>query len=168
MSEPDPRPVLHLLCGKVASGKSTLAARLADAPATVVIAEDDWLSALYAEEMTTLRDYVTFAARLQTAMEPHILALLRAGVTVVLDFQANTPTRRAWMRDLIDRAGVPHRLHFLDTPDALCKARLSARNASGTHAFSVSEAEFDQISDYFVPPRPEEGFDILRHAPDAT
>lgn len=158
-------PTLHLLCGKVASGKSTLAAQLSAHPNTVAIAEDEWLSTLYGEEMATLRDYVRYAARLEVAMKPHILALLRAGTTVVMDFQANTPTRRAWMRGLVDAAGVPHQLHFIDTPNEVCKARLRARNASGSHPFSVSEAEFDQVADHFVPPRPEEGFDIVHHQP---
>ncbi|MEG2632911.1 MAG: AAA family ATPase, partial [Comamonas sp.] len=39
--------VLHMLCGKIAAGKSTLARQLAAAPRTVRINEDDWLSSLY-------------------------------------------------------------------------------------------------------------------------
>lgn len=42
---------LHLLCGKIASGKSTLAAELSAAPGCVVISEDQWLAALYKDEM---------------------------------------------------------------------------------------------------------------------
>ena len=48
---PDHSPILHMLCGKIAAGKSTLAARLASAPETVLIAEDDWLNALFADEL---------------------------------------------------------------------------------------------------------------------
>ena len=33
-------PTLHLLCGKAGAGKSTLAARLADNPATLLLAQD--------------------------------------------------------------------------------------------------------------------------------
>jgi len=36
-------PRLHMLCGKIASGKSTLAARLGSAPGTALLAEDTWL-----------------------------------------------------------------------------------------------------------------------------
>ena len=161
-------PMLHLLCGMIASGKSTLSAKLAEAPNTIVIAEDDWLSTLYGPDMSTLRDYARFSARLEAAMAPHIIALLQAGANVVMDFQANTPARRAWMRHLIDSAGVPHQLHYLDTPHAVCKARLKTRNAAGTHAFAVTEAEFDQVATHFVPPSAAEGFTIIRHSPDAT
>ena len=42
---------LHLLCGKIASGKSTLAKELATQPSTVIIGEDDWLAHLFPGEI---------------------------------------------------------------------------------------------------------------------
>lgn len=151
---------LHLICGKIAAGKSTLAAGLASRPGTIRIAEDDWLATLYRDEQKTLEDYVRNSRRLRAVMGDHIVALLRAGLSVVLDFPANTPASRLWMRGLFERAGVGHRLHFLDLPDDVCKARLRARNAAGTHAFNASDAEFDLFTSYFVPPAAEEGFEI--------
>ena len=69
------------------------------------------------------------------------------------------------MRSLIDAAGVPHELHLLDVPDALCKQRLHQRNAAGDHPFQVSDAEYDQFTRYFVPPGPAEGFNVVVHTP---
>ncbi len=155
--------MLHLICGKIASGKSTLAAELATRPRTVLLSEDNLLSTLYGDDMAGIADYLRFSQRLQDAMTPHILALLGAQVSVVLDFQANQPARRKWMRALIDSAGVPHRLHFLDAPDDVCRARLHTRNASGAHPFAVSDVVFDQITRHFVPPQADEGFDIVHH-----
>ncbi|HEU4817999.1 AAA family ATPase, partial [Janthinobacterium sp.] len=40
-------PTLHLVCGKIASGKSTLTSQLAQAPHTVRISEDSLLAQLY-------------------------------------------------------------------------------------------------------------------------
>lgn len=159
-------PSLHLVCGKIASGKSTLAAALGQSPGTVVIAEDDWLPALYRGEMSTISDYVRCAGRLQEVLGPHVAAILRAGASVVLDFPANTIASRAWMRQVIRTAGVPHKLHCLDVPDEICMARLRARNAAGTHPFAVTEAQFRQITRHFVAPTAEEGFDIVLHPPD--
>jgi hypothetical protein len=34
------------------------------------------------------------------------------------------------MRGIFEAAGAAHQLHFLDVPDAVCKQRLRARNAS--------------------------------------
>lgn len=41
------------------------------------------------------------------------------------------------------------------------KARLRKRNAAGTHAFVVNDAEFDEIRRYFVPPSAQEGFETV-------
>ena len=150
---------LHMICGKAAAGKSTLARRLAAAPATILISEDVWLSTLYRDEQRTIAEYARNARRLREVMGGHIEALLRAGLSVVLDFPANTVANRQWMRGLFEKAGAAHRLHFLDVTDAVCKARLRQRNALGTHAFTVSDAEFDEITSYFVPPSAAEGFE---------
>ncbi|MCW9042642.1 MAG: ATP-binding protein [Pseudopelagicola sp.] len=156
-------PTLHMVCGKIAAGKSTLCTALAQAPAHVYLSEDAWLSGLYGEEMTSLQDYVRCAARLRAMMGPHVVALLRDGLSVVLDFQANTKESRAWLRGILDESGAAHVLHVLDVEDAVCLARLRARNASGAHDFAATEAQFRMISNHFVPPAPEEGFTIQRH-----
>ncbi len=160
---PLPRPVLHMVCGKIGAGKSTLTRQLAEAPSTVLISEDTWLAALYPGEIHELPDYARRAGRLKKAMAEHVVALLGAGVSVVLDFPANTVASRQWMRGIFEAAGAAHALHFLDVPDEVCKARLRARNASGTHPFETTDAQFDLIGSHFAPPSPEEGFDVVRH-----
>ncbi len=116
-------PTLHMICGKIAAGKSTLARRLADAPATILIREDVWLATLYRDEQRTVAEYARNARRL--------------------------------------REVAAHRLHFIDVPDAVCKTRLRQRNAAGTHEFTVSDAEFDEITGYLVPPSADEGFEMI-------
>ena len=89
-----------MLCGKMAAGKSTLAAELATAPRTLRLTQDDWLAALYGDDLRTGADFMTYSARLETVLAPHVAELLRAGLSVVLDFAANTPGQRAWMREV--------------------------------------------------------------------
>ncbi|TDK47491.1 AAA family ATPase [Antarcticimicrobium luteum] len=156
-------PTLHLVCGKAASGKSTLTARLAQNARSVVIAEDEWLAALYGDQMTSIADYVRCAANLRGVVKPHVVALLGAGVSVVLDFPANTVETRQWMRGIVEASNAAHLLHYLNVPEDVCKARLRARNARGDHPFSVTDEEFDQLSRHFVPPSEDEGFDIVTH-----
>ena len=155
---------LYLVCGKIGSGKSTLARQLAERPATLLISEDHWNSTLWADELKTIEDYAKYSTRLRAAMKPHIVAILQQGLSVVLDFAANTVKQRAWARTVIEAAGVPHELHVLDVPDAVCLQRLRQRNASGTHEFQVSDAEFEQFTRHFVPPSPDEGFNVVVHA----
>ncbi len=154
-------PTLHLVCGKIAAGKSTLASRLAVQPGTVCIREDSWLAALFPGEISSVDDYIRCSRRLRGVMGSHVEDMLGAGLSVVLDFPANTVRIRQWMRAIFENAGVPHELHFLDVPDEICKARLARRNAEAAHEFTASEAEYDLITRYFEPPSPEEGFNIV-------
>jgi predicted kinase len=154
---------LHMLCGKIAAGKSTLTLKLAAGAHTVLIQEDAWMAHLFKPEMHTVADYIKYSARLRAAIGPHVGALLRSGMSVVLDFPANTLRTRQWMREIFESARANHQLHFLDVPDAVCMARLRARNASGEHEFAASDAEFQEITRWFVPPGEAEGFSVIRY-----
>lgn len=155
--------VLHLMCGKIAAGKSTLAASLAEAPDTILISEDRLLARLYPGEITALTDYARCAGRLREAIAPHIQALLRAGLSVSLDFQMNTLATRAWGRIVFEGAEADHVLHYLRLDNETCKKRLRARNAAGSHDYAASDAEFDRFTSYFVEPGEAEGFRMLVH-----
>jgi predicted kinase len=154
-------PTLHLVCGKIAAGKSTLVNELGRLPGTVVVREDHWLARLYPGEQNSLADYARNSARLRSAIAPHLVDLLRSGLSIVLDFPANTVSSRAWMRTLFEGAGCAHRLHYLDVADEVCKARLRRRNRSGEHEFTVSDEEFDLFTAHFVPPTAEEAFEVI-------
>lgn len=156
-------PTLYLVCGKVAAGKSTLTQQIAARRNTVLISEDVWLSQLYADEIHTLGDYVRRSGQLRNVLAPHVESLLLGGLSVVLDFPANTLGNRRWMKDIVDSAGVAHELHYLDIPDEVCKMRLRNRNAAGSHPYAPTDAEFDEITRYFVPPSSAEGFNIVRY-----
>ena len=123
--EPARPTTLYLLCGKIAAGKSTLARRLAERPATLLITMDHWMSILFPIENRTIEDFARLSARLRAAMGPHVVDILRQDLSVVLDFPANTVSWRSWMRSLISEAHVAHELHVLDFPDAICKERLT-------------------------------------------
>ncbi|KNC05692.1 cell division protein ZipA [Pantoea sp. RIT-PI-b] len=157
------KPTLHLLCGKIASGKSTLSAKLGALPGAVIISEDDWLAKLYADEMQSVADYIQCSSKLRSAMKPHLVALLNAGVTVVLDFPANTRTQREWMMSIIKESGADNRLHYLNVSDEVCRARLHARNAEGAHDFAATDQQFDTITSYFSEPTVDEGFNIIEY-----
>ena len=156
-------PTLYLLCGKIAAGKSTLARSIASRPATLLISEDHWTSSLFLDELKTIDDYSLYSARLRAAMAPHVVDILKLGLSVVLDFPANTISYRAWMRSLITKANVTHELHYLDVSDSICKQRLQKRNASGNHPFGVSESDYNLFTSYFVPPGIDEGFNVVYH-----
>ncbi len=154
---------LILISGKIAAGKSTLAGKLATRRATVLISEDHLLSNLYPGEIAMLDDYVRCSALLRDAIRPHVVSLLREGLSVVMDFPANTIRQRQWLRGVFETANAAHELHYVDVSNEVCKRRLRDRNLASEHPFQPSEAEFDLFTSHFVAPVPDEGFNITIH-----
>lgn len=159
------QPTLHFFCGKAGAGKSTRAHRLAQELPALLISEDVWLARLYGDEMKVFDDYVRFSRRLNTVVAPLVVDLLRRGQSVVMDFQANTKARRAWLRSIVEEAGAAHVLHHVQTPDALCLQRIAQRNIErpeGSHA--LTEQDFQHVSSFFEAPEADEGFHVVTHA----
>jgi predicted kinase len=155
--------MLHLACGKIAAGKSTLCGRLAARPGAVLISEDEWAKRLFGDEMRDVADYARVSARLRGAMGPHVARLLEAGLDVVLDFPGNTRATRAFWKAVADAAGARLAVHWLDVADAVCRERLHLRNAEGVHDFAgVTDAQFELITSRFEPPAPDEGLEVVR------
>ncbi len=160
-----PGATLYLLAGKIAAGKSTLARRLANEHAAVLICEDEWLVRLEAR-IESFEDFIIHARRLRAALTPHVIQLLTLGTSVVLDVAANTPKDRAWMRPLFEAAQARHELHYVDASDEMCKARLRLRNETkpaGLYWGHVAEELFDPVMRLLVPPTEPEGFNVIRH-----
>ena len=158
-------PILHFFCGEIASGNSTLAARLAAAPGTVSVGKDAWNAALWPSGLKTTDDHARCVGRLRKVMGPHVAALLSQGLSVVLDFQPNDLCARSWMRGLIEASDAAHRLHPLEVENAECPRRLAMRDTEGAHEFMASEAESARLAGNFRPPHSDEGFFIQRSTP---
>lgn len=157
---------LHFFCGKMAAGKSTLAQQLAAREGAILLAQDELLAALYPGAIADLRAFAECSTRIQAALAPHIGALLSKGLSVVLDFPANTKRQRAWFRQLLDASGAEHALHLIDASDALCKQQLRLRSAQRGLAPGTkwtTDADFDEVTAYFDPPSTDEGFNVVRH-----
>lgn len=58
------KPVLHLMSGKTASGKSTLAMSLAVEHSVILLSEVLWLARLYPEQIKSVADYVRLARQI--------------------------------------------------------------------------------------------------------
>jgi len=97
-------------------------------------------------------------------LKEYVQNLLKAGLSVVLDFPGNTKGQRAWFRKIFSEYDLPHQLHYLEATDELCIRQLNKRSAdlpAGTPF--TTEAEFHVVTHYFEPPLEEEGFNIEVH-----
>jgi predicted kinase len=158
------KATLHFFCGKIASGKTTQARRVAQEEHAILVSEDLWLSRMYPDDGFVQPDYIRRSTRLRAALGPHVIDLLRHGVSIVFDFAGNLPPDRAWVRALADVAQADHVLHYIKVSDAVCKERLRQRNkATPEGSQETTDEEFDAITSYFVPPAPDEGLNVVEY-----
>lgn len=155
---------LTIFCGKMASGKSTLAREIAEKHSLVLISEDALLASLYPGQIVDVNTYAQYSGKVKSAMRTMLVDLLRTGTSIVLDFPANTIDQRKWIKDIVEQAEAHSEFHYLNCSDDLCKAQLKKRavNEPERHATDTVEM-FDVISKYFEPPTADEGFEILHH-----
>ena len=155
---------LHLLCGKMASGKSTLSKELTKKHSAILLVEDIWLSQLYPEEIKNIQTYLQYSSLLKTIVSKHVKSLLSLGVSVVLDFPANTIEQRNWCRTIYENTNSQHQLHFVNVSDETCKLQLRKRSQLLPEGSAfTSNSEFEEITKYFQPPTDDEEFNIVLH-----
>jgi len=161
MSDP---ATLIFFCGKMAAGKSTLARRLAEERQALLLVQDDFLARLFPGDVKDISAYTLYSSRIGDVVQPLVCDVLTRGVSVALDFPANTTKQRTWFRQIIERVRVGHELHLIDASDATCKRQLRERSRHLPEGSPwTSEAEFDAVTAYFQPPAEEEGFNVIRH-----
>lgn len=148
----------------MASGKSTLAAKLVNDESALILSEDDLLAKLYPNEVVDVPTYVERSGRVKTALRMHIIELLGKDASVVLDFPSNTRNQRAWLLSIASDAGVSHTLHYLECPDKVCIVRLNARRSTQPERRNTDTPEmFHAITKYFEPPGADENLSIAVH-----
>ena len=154
---------LHFIYGKPGAGKTRLARELAASTPAVLFIEDEWLVSL-CEPITSLAQYAESAHRVRAVIGPLATRILELGTSVVLDFAANTPRDRTWVRSIFEAACAEHVLHVLDVPDDECRHRVNARNdakPAGLYFGHVSDAIFDAVLPHITLPTDAEGFTVV-------
>ena len=149
------------ICGKMGAGKSTLAQKLATEHRALLISEDEWLSLLYPEKITTFEDYIKYSALLRPLVKSHVQRILLTGTDVILDFPANTVRQRTWLKSIALEVDAAHRLFFIDVSDEKCLKQIAKRRTEQPQrtAFDTEEM-FYHVTYYFEPPTDAEHLNI--------
>ncbi|WGS87676.1 ATP-binding protein [Methylomonas sp. UP202] len=159
---------LIFFCGKMGAGKSTFSKKISAERNAVLISEDEWLEALYPNQISAIEDYLKYSGQMKPLVKSHVAGILKVGTNVVMDFPANTLNQRQWFRDLISEAGCPHELIYLKASDSLCITQIAQRRAEQpSRATFDTEETFQFVTKYFQEPQLNEGFNTTVVAKDA-
>lgn len=150
-------PTVHLICGPLGAGKTTLALRLARAHHALRFSLDEWVMQLFGAEAPHPMVYewwVEHCNRCSARMWSVCRDVLARGVDVVLDFGFPRFAHREEYRTLSRAAGAMVHLHVVDADRALRRERVHARNRERRETFSllVTDDMFDGSESWWEPP----------------
>ena len=155
---------LIFFCGKMGAGKSTKSKLVAIERHAVLISEDEWLSKLYPNQITSFEDYIKFSGQLKPLIKSHVQNILRVGTSVVMDFPANTIKQRAWFNNLSMEVDSETELTYLKVNNALCLKQIAQRSSEQpSRAAFDTEEMFYHVTKYFEEPDASEvrNFEVI-------
>jgi predicted kinase len=152
---------LIFFCGKMGAGKSTKSKEFALEHNAVLLSEDEWLSILYPQQISSFDDYIKYSALLRPLIKSHVQKILLTGTNVVLDFPANTTKQRAWFKNIVKEIDAKHQLIYLEVSDKQCIKQISKRRLEQPErsAFDTEEM-FYHVTKYFEIPLDNEELEI--------
>ncbi|HWE68016.1 MAG TPA: ATP-binding protein [Acidimicrobiales bacterium] len=143
---------LILICGLPASGKSTLARRLAPTIPAIRLDKDEWTTQLGADVWDE-----EFRVGLEGQLWVLSQDLLAQGQSVILEWGHWARVERDEKRLGARALGVGVELHYLSAPLEELIQRAEHRNASGEWTASpITRAHFESWATIFQPPDEEE------------
>ncbi|WP_409291237.1 AAA family ATPase [Peribacillus sp. SCS-37] len=157
-----PMGTLYFFCGKMGAGKSTKSKHLAIDKHAVLLSEDEWLSSLYPNQISSFEDYLKFSDQLKPLVKKHVQNILSAGTDVVMDFPANTQKLRKWFLDMASEVNASHQLIFLNLNNEQCLRQIAQRRIEQPERATFDTEEvFVHVTKFFEAPEASEGINIL-------
>lgn len=143
-------PAIHLICGRIGSGKSTFARHLARQKNAVILSSDDLTAALPCDHDASYP--IVHAFLRQRALE-----IARRGTDVILDWGFWHRRDREEITAEITQAGLRPLWYYMDTPEAQNRAFIARRNADpGPGDFYVDPGLAAKCQAQFEPPAARE------------
>lgn len=148
---------VHLICGKICSGKSTFAKRLCREKRAVILSSDDLTAVLPCDHNDSYP--IVHAFLKQKAVE-----IARCGTDVILDWGFWLRADRAALTAELRQAGIPCRWYYINTPEDALLRHVEKRNAVRTAGtFYVDAGLLQKCLAQFEPPALGEMDEIIQY-----
>ncbi len=152
---------VHLICGKICSGKSTYAQKLAQERNAVVLSCDELMLALFDPLLGDKHDEI--AAKARDYLFKMAERIVRTGTEVILDWGFWTAKGRKEAAARIEKMDAEPVWHYLRTEESEWRRRIEKRNrevlARQTQAYYLDEGLMKKAEMLFEEP-PVDAWDI--------
>ncbi len=151
--------MIHLICGKICSGKSWYARELAKRENAVILSTDELTWDLTNNEQGP--GYDAFARRVNGYLRKKAGEIADTGCSVILDWGFWTKFDRTEITVYFARQGLTVRWHYIDVPEDMWEENIRCLNArvlsgEGGSDFYVDEGLRNKVLSLFEVPDREE------------
>ena len=150
---------VHLICGKICSGKTYFCNQLMHETQAVVLSCDERMLAMRPDGLFGDQHEI-IAAKVQQELLEESLKLTEQGVSVILEWGFWTKADRRKMTAFYREKGRDIIWHYIDVSDEQWLKNIAHRNAAVRRgeekAYVVDEALKAKLERCFEPPAPEE------------
>jgi predicted kinase len=156
---------LHLISGLPCSGKTTYATGLRADLGAALFSLDRWLVTAFGRyEILDIghEEHTRRVLACRNLIWDGASELLRRSVDVILDDGFFLRHHRVRHVTLASGVGASARIHYIDTPAEIIRARLDARNAQlPPFNFRIDPASLFAFAELFEPPSDAEGAEVV-------
>lgn len=149
---------VFLMCGKICSGKSTYAKKLAETKNAVILSVDEIMLAIFGQDSGENHDI--YVKRIQAYLYKKTLDLVASGINVILDFGFWTKQERTNVKEFFQARNVSFEFHYLNISQSEWKKRIEKRNIEvsqkGFNAYFVDEGLEKKFEELFEQPEKDE------------
>ena len=149
---------VHLICGKICTGKSTYAEQLRVQNHAVLLSTDEITLALFGQHCGDKHD--DYVERTQNYLFNKSLELLEVGINVILDWGFWLKEERDYAREFYNSRNIECEFHYIDISNETWQTRLKKRNSEvlskETSAYYIDDNLADKFAAIFEVPNEDE------------
>lgn len=149
---------VYMLSGKIASGKTTYAKRLAKEKRAVILSVDEITLALFDEHIGDKHD--EYVERCENYLFEKSVEIIETGINVVLDWGFWTRREREYAKDFYGKRGIGAEFYFIETDGKTWRKRVEKRNGEilrgEVRAYYVDENLAKKFEAIYEPPETDE------------
>jgi predicted kinase len=153
---------LHFICGSTGAGKTTYAVALAQRTKAVRFSIDEWMGNLFLPERPSpaLLEWAQERTdRCEAQMWPLADQIVAHGIDVIFDIGLPRRDHRDRFRARASQTAALIKMHYLDVPVEIRRARILARNEKGGGPAGhrvIDTATFERLEEWFEAPTDDE------------
>lgn len=151
-------PTVHIICGRIGSGKTTFAKRLEREIPAVRFTHDEWLAGLLGPQPPEA-EFPEWLKRVDALIWNTAQSVVRAGSDVILDYGFWSRESRELAQDRVLALGAVPKLYLVSCPQRIARERTLARSKNPPpDSLWIDRAAWDKLNAFFEPMGTDEDF----------